>query len=98
MSLLCLVMSEVWTTWHVRRPLDVPTGWLINPEKNLLLCFIRDPKSLMRNPKVITKLWFSSLELRPIKLKNIRLLDLNGAVETWNELLENGWESIDFEY
>ena len=74
------------------RALPTPSGWLINPEKKLVLFFIRDPKSLMRIPNVITQLWYSTDAGIPTRLKNTRKMDLESAIETWNELLSNGWE------
>ena len=84
-------------TATARRSLSAPTGWLINPEKKLVLFFIRDPKSLMRLPNVITQLWHSTEEGIPTQLKNTRKLDLASAIETWNELLNNGWSLVDYE-
>ncbi len=76
------------------RELPTPSGWLVNPEKRLVLFFIRDPKSLIRTPKVITQLWHSTEKGIPTTIKNTRTMDLEGAIETWNELLSNGWELV----
>ena len=77
------------------RALPTPTGWLIHPERKRVLFFIRDPKSLMRMPKVITQLWYSTEEGIPTRMKNNRTMELEDAVETWNELLSNGWELVE---
>ena len=79
----------------VRRAVPTPSGWLINPEKKLVLFFIRDPKSLMRMPKVITQLWYATDEGIPTQIKNTRTMGLEDATETWNELLSNGWELVE---
>ena len=78
--------------YRIREGAATPSGWLINPEKDLMLLFIRDPKSLMRMPNVITQLWHSNKDGIPTTLKNIRTMNLEGSIETWNELLNNGWE------
>ena len=57
-----------------------------------MLLFIRDPKSLMRMPNVITQLWHSNKDGIPTTLKNIRTMNLESSIETWNELLNNCWE------
>ena len=77
------------------RALPTPTGWLIHPERKRVLFFIRDPKSLMRMPKVITQLWYSTAEGIPTRMKNTRKMELEDAVKTWNELLNNGWELVE---
>ena len=49
----------------------------------------------MRMPKVITQLWYSTEEGIPTRIKNTRTMELEDAVETWNELLNNGWELVE---
>ena len=78
-----------------RRGLPTPTGWLIHPERKRVLFFIRDPKSLMRMPKVITQLWYSTDEGIPTQIKNTRTMELEDANETWFELLSNGWKLVE---
>ncbi len=77
------------------RALPTPTGWLIHPEKKKVLFFIRDSKSLTRKPKVITQLWYSTNEGIPTRIKNTRTIELEDALETWNELLNNGWDLVE---
>ena len=77
------------------RAVPTPSGWLVNTKKKRVMFFIRDPKSLMRMPKVITQLWYSTAEGLPTRIKNTRTMELEDAVETWNELLNNGWELVE---
>ena len=82
-------------TAELERALPTPTGWLLHPERKRVLFFIRDPKSLMRMPKGITQLWYSTAEGIPTRMKNTRTMELEDAVEIWNELLSNGWELVE---
>ena len=84
--------------YRIRKGSATPSGWLINPEKELMLLFIRDPKSLMRMPNVITQHWHSNKDGTPTTLKNIRTMNLEGSIETWNELLSNGWELAELDH
>jgi len=77
------------------RAVPTPSGWLMNPEKKRVMFFIRDPKSLMRMPKVITQLWHSTSEGIPTQIKNTRTMELEDANETWFELLSNGWQVVE---
>lgn len=77
------------------RPLPTSSGWLIHPERKRVLFFIRDPKSLMSMPKVITQLWYSTADGIPTRIKNTRTMELEDATETWNVLLSNGWELVE---
>ncbi len=79
-------------SYRIKQGVVTPSGWLVNPEKELMLLFIRDPKSLMRMPNIITQLWHSNKGGIPTTLKNIRTMNLEDSIETWNELLNNGWE------
>ncbi len=82
-------------TSELGRLIPTPTGWLIHPEKKRVLFFISDPQSLVFLPKVITQLWYSTAEGIPTRMKNTRIMELEDAIETWNELLSHGWELIE---
>ena len=84
-------------TESLPRALPSPAGWLVSPDKDFALFFVRDPNSLMRVPIVITQLWYSVKEGIPKKLKNTRKVELESAIETWNELLSHGWEFVDYQ-
>ena len=77
------------------RALPTPTGWLIHPERKRVMFFIRDPRSFMRMPTVITQLWYSTAEGIPTRMKNTKTMEIGDAVETWNELLNNVWELVE---
>ena len=79
----------------VRHALPSPTGWLIAPKRDFVLFFIRDPKSQMSFPDVMTQLWYCTSEGIPTRLKNTRRMDLDSAIETWLELITNGWELVE---
>ena len=79
----------------IKETLPTPTGWLVSPKKDLCMFFIRDPKSLMSCPSVMTQLWHCTEEGIPTKLKNTRRLDYKNALETWHELQSDGWQLIE---
>ena len=79
----------------IREALPAPAGWLVAPTKDFCLFFIRDPKSVMVAPSVLTQLWYSTKEGIPTKLKNTRRLDYESAHETWNELLSHNWQLVE---
>ena len=78
----------------IRETLPTPAGWLVAPTKGFCLLFICDPKSVMVAPTVFTQLWYCSEKGIPTKLKITRKLDYDSALETWNELLSNGWKLL----
>ncbi|WP_320677275.1 DUF1651 domain-containing protein [Prochlorococcus sp. MIT 1300] len=80
---------------EIERALPTPTGWLIHPERKRVLFFIRDTKSVARNPQVITQLWYSTKDGVPTHIKDTRSMEPEDAVKTWNKLLNNGWELVE---
>ena len=78
-----------------REALPTPAGWLVSPDRGFCLFFIRDPKSVMVAPTVLTQLWHCTEKGIPTQLKNTRRLDYESAHETWNELLSNDWELVE---
>ena len=84
-------------TEELGRAVPTPSGWLMHPEQKLVLFFIKDPKSLMRMPKVITQLWHATDEGITTKIKNTRTMKLEDANETWFELLSNVWELLELQ-
>ena len=78
-----------------REALPTVTGWLVAPTKDYCLFFIRDPKSSVDYPSVLSHLWYCTIHGSPSKLKNSRRIDLNSAEETWRELISDGWELVE---
>ena len=76
---------------------SLPTlaGWLVALTRNFCLFFIRDPKSAMVAPIVLTQLWHCTDQGIPTQLKNTRRLGYESAHETWSELLSNDWELVE---
>ena len=78
-----------------QKAMHSPSGWLVSPTRDFILFFIKDPKSQIYFPDVMTQLWFCSIEGIPTRLKNTRRMDLESAIETWTELITNGWELVE---
>ena len=85
-------------TEPVREMKDTPPGWLLAPAKGFILLFIRDPKSAIALPSVITHFWYCKEQCIPIKLKNTRRLDYLSSYETWIELIGNGWKLCEHQF
>ena len=83
--------ANVWTNFSYDCLNDAPSGCLLNPEGSHLILFEKCKKSPVTNAKVFTHLFYTNQSGEPVRLKNTRLLDLNCASETWEELVNNGW-------
>nr|WP_257473371.1 DUF1651 domain-containing protein [Prochlorococcus marinus] len=89
-------LSEIiYMNRSIREALPSPSGWLVASTKDFCLFFIRDPKSSMSFPTVITQLWYCTSEGIPVKLKNTRRMNYESATETWFELQSNGWKLVE---
>ena len=53
----------------IREILPTPAEWLVAPAKDFCLSFIRDPKSVIVAPTVLTQLCYCTEKGIPIKLK-----------------------------
>ena len=76
----------------------IPEGWLINPSKTCLLRFFKDPMSLQRLPKVYMDKWSVTPAGTPLSFINRRKVQLDAALETWGELILNGWEKLGHQF
>tara|TARA_Y100001970_G_C14052004_1_gene759463 strand:- start:640 stop:930 length:291 start_codon:yes stop_codon:yes gene_type:complete len=86
--------TNVWTNFSYGSRIDSPSGCLLNQEGNRIIFFDRCKKSSINNVKVFTHLFYTNQLREPSGLKNTRLLDLNCALETWDELVNNGWTVV----
>ena len=83
--------ANVWTNFSYGSSTNAPTGCLLNPEGSRLIFFERCKKSPTNNIKIFTHLFYTNHLGEPAGIKNTRLLDLDCAFQTWNELVNNGW-------
>ena len=74
--------------------IDPPTGWLFNQKSGLLIFFESYKKSVSNNLKVYTHLFYANELGEPAQIKNSRLLSIECASETWNELILGGWQIV----
>ena len=89
----CIIHKKIMVE-SIQQRLPIPTGLLVSPKRDFVLFFIQDPKYQMSSPKVITQLWHCTVNGIPARLKNIRKMNLESALETWSELISNGWELV----
>lgn len=51
---------------------------------------------MQRLPKVLMDKWDATSEGTPSQFRNRRIVDLEPAIETWDELIDHGWRLITF--
>ncbi len=73
-----------------------PEGWLIEPNSRWLLLFHKDPMSSQRFPFFYLDKWDVSAIGTPNTFVNRRKVLLIPALETWDELIQNGWYKIEY--
>jgi len=86
--------ANVWSNFSYGSRIDTPSGCLLNPEGSHLIFFKRSNKSRLCDIKVFTYLFYTNHLGEPAGLKNTRLLNLECAHETWDELINNGWTQV----
>ena len=91
-------VTNVWTNFSYDSVIDPPNGWLLNQKNSLLILFEINKISDKNNPKVYTHLFFANELGEPGRLKNTRLLPIDCAYETWNELIAGGWTVVSYKF
>ena len=87
-------VANVRTNFYHGSLIDSPIGWLFNQKSSLLIFFESYKKSLPKNLKVYTHLFYANELGEPAQLKNSRLHSIECACETWNELISGGWQIV----
>ena len=75
-----------------------PEGWLADPKGLWLLLFHKDPMCWQRWPKFYMDKWSVTSLGTPCTLISRRKVELMPALETWNELIQNGWRKVNNQF
>tara|TARA_Y100001968_G_C19353606_1_gene716008 strand:+ start:1100 stop:1348 length:249 start_codon:yes stop_codon:yes gene_type:complete len=78
--------------------MNKPEGWLIDPNNKWLLLFHKDPMSLQRLSFIYIDKWDVSPVRTPNTFINRRKVNIEPAIETWNELIQKGWKRIEQQF
>ena len=87
-------VAYVRTNFYNGSLIDPPTGWLFNQKSGLLIFFESYKKSLSKNLKIYTHLFYANKLGEPAQLKNSRLHSIECACETWDELVSGCWQIV----
>ena len=87
-------VAYVRTNFYRGSFIDTPTDWLVNKKSGLLISFESYKKSLSNNLKVYTHFFYANELGEPAQLKNSRLLSIECACETWDELVSGIWQIV----
>ncbi len=87
-------VANVRTNFYHGSLIDSPIGWLFNQKSSLLIFFESYKKSLPKNLKVYTHLFYANELGEPARLKNSRIHSIECAFETWDELVSGGWQIV----
>ena len=87
-------VANVRTNFYRGSLIDPPTGWLFNKKSGLLIFFESYKKSVSNNLKVYTHLFYANELGEPAQLKNSRIVSIECACETWDELVSRDWQIV----
>ena len=73
--------------------IDVPEGWLIDPNKKWLIHFENMilPKD-QRDQEITVDMWGVKTDGTPAEFKSRRKVSFNEAKKIWVELVSSGWK------
>ena len=68
----------------------LPSGWLIEPNGQKMILFIKDPMSHKTLRKFYIDKW-SAVNGKRTKFENRKIVLYEEATKTWDNLVKNGW-------
>ena len=68
----------------------LPSGWLIEPNGQKMILFIKDPMSHKTLRKFYIDKW-SAVNGKRAKFENRKIVLYEEATKIWNNLIETGW-------
>ena len=83
--------SSVWTNFSYGYLNESPSGWLLSPERNMLILFSKNNKSAKNNVKIFTHTYYSNDHGEPLAIKSSSQMLLDEAWDKWHQLQIEGW-------
>ena len=68
----------------------LPSGWLIEPNGQEMILFIKDPMSHKKLTKFYIDKW-SAINGKRTKFENRKIVLYEEATTIWNQLVKGGW-------
>ena len=69
---------------------QLPSGWLVDPNGDRMVLFIKDPMSQKQSPKFYIDKWSSTNGNRS-EFQKRKIVLQEDAVKIWNKLIDDGW-------
>ena len=89
--LMSLGGADVWTNFSYGYRNESPSGWLLNPERNKLILFIRNKQSARNNIRIFVHTYYSNHLGEPTIIKSSSHINLDDAWDKWHDLQLEGW-------
>ena len=83
--------ADVWTNFSYGNRIDTPVGWLLNPEGDKIILFLRNKKSPRKNIKIFILTFYTNHLGEPSTFKSSSQLPLDLAWDKWHDLQLEGW-------
>tara|TARA_Y100001968_G_scaffold150929_1_gene138078 strand:+ start:3694 stop:3975 length:282 start_codon:yes stop_codon:yes gene_type:complete len=83
--------ANVWTNFSYGYRIDIPSGWLLNPEGSKVIFFELFKKSTRKNIKIKTKIFYTNQYGQPAEIKSTNLMSREEAWNEWHDLQLKGW-------
>ncbi len=83
--------ANVWTNFSYGYHNAWPVGWLLNPQRNRLMLFIKNKKSTRNNIKIFVHTYYADFHGEPAGIKSSSQMTLDVAWDKWHDLQLDGW-------
>ena len=91
--------ANVWSDFSYGFSLESPCGWLLKPDRRLLILFAKNKKSPRNNTKIFVVTYYANNLGLPTTVKASTLMYLDNAWDKWHNLQLEGWtlEALEFQ-
>ena len=83
--------ANVWANFSYGYRNESPSGWLLKPDRRILILFTRNKKSARNNIRIFAHSYYTNALGEPIAIKSSSQMHLNDAWDKWHDLQLEGW-------
>ena len=95
--MMTLGVENVWSNFSYGYRNDTPSGWLLSPDRKIIILFELCKKSATNNIKIFVHTYYTNQYGEPIAIKHSSKTSLDDAWNQWHDLQLKDWTFEEFE-
>ena len=94
---MTLVGANVWSNFSYGYRNDTPSGWLLSPDRKIIILFELCKSSAKSDIKIFEHTYYTNQFGEPIAIKHSSKTSLDDAWNKWHDLQLKDWTFEEFE-